>query len=310
MIIKGTPIGEYRPTPLGSLEVMDSHIEMHSSGNPFVQYLYKDLMQKLAAYMHNNIRKDFDNIAVVDGLEGVGKSGWTWWLAYIFEPTFDFERQLTYGVDQLKKKLRRGDDKHSIFWLDEAYDIIGKRDWQEKNHKKFIGQLVKMRSRGWTLLMDIPRAGDADIYIRDHRAQYWITVEYGMEFDITGYHERGVFQLRLRSKKTGYWEHVGYGLFPPMPPEIEKIYKQYKEKYQEENLMEEDDEDSPGQKYKAKYENERKRLAKMIAKLRNMGYPIKDICEDLNITRGQYNHLMYLNNEGKGIDPDDEEEEA
>ena len=309
MIIKGTPVGEYRPTPLGSLQVMDSHVEVHASGNVFIQYLYKDLMLKLAQYMHENIREDFDNILVAEGGEGVGKSHWTYWIAKIFEPTFDFERQLTYGTDQLRQKLKRGDDKHSVFWLDEAYDIINKRDWQQNEHKKFIGLLVKMRSRGWTLLMDIPRADDSDVYIRDHRARYWVTVEYGMEFDNTGYHERGVFQLRVRSKKTGRWEHVGYGLFPPMPPEVKKIYDKYKEASQEKDLNEEEEEGARGSKYKAKYENERKRLAKMIFRLRNMGYPIKEICEDLNITRGQYNHLMHLNNEGHDIEADGEEEE-
>lgn len=294
MIIKGTEIGEYRPTPLGSLQVADKHVCVYSSGNIFIQYLYANLLLALVKHMRKNVERDFDNVVVIDGPEGVGKSSITYWIAKLFQPTFDFERQLTYGNDQLAAKLRNGDDKHSIFWLDEAYDIMGKRDWQSQEHKTFVRNLVKMRSRNWTLLMDIPRMEDSDIYVRDWRARYWITVEYGMEFDQSGRHERGIWQLRVRSQKTGKWVHVGYGVFPDMPKDVKEVYKKYKEKSQNDDLQGTDEDEAPGQKYKAKYEKGRKDLAKAIRMLRNMGVPVSEILKQFNISRAQYNHLLEL----------------
>lgn len=309
MIIKGQKIGESRITPIGPLKIIDKHTNFYpKTGRVFIQYVLENLLQRIVAYMHTNVSEDFDNIVVVDGIEGVGKSAITYIIAELFQPGFDFERQLTYTSDQLEKKLRRGDDKHSVFWLDEAYELVGKRDWQKDDHKKFVKNLVKMRSRNWTLLMDIPRMEDSDAYIRDHRARIWITVEYGMRFDISGYHERGVFSVQVRSRKSGKWEHVGYGYFPDMPPEVKAVYKKYKEASQEDDLQGRNEE-APGSKYKQKYENERKRLARTVVMLRNVGVPIKDICEQLHITRGQYNHLLNLDNECT-IDEEGEEWES
>ena len=178
MIIKGQEIGENRITPIGPLKIIDKHTNFYpKTGRVFIQYVLENLLQRIVAYMHTNVSEDFDNIVVVDGIEGVGKSAITYIIAELFQPGFDFERQLTYTSDQLEAKLRRGDDKHSVFWLDEAYELVGKRDWQKDDHKKFVKNLVKMRSRNWTLMMDIPRMEDCDAYIRDHCEQILHTFE-------------------------------------------------------------------------------------------------------------------------------------
>ena len=321
MIVKTSEIGDYRPTPLGALQVADKHFKYYANSRKFyTQYLYGDLLVKLIRHMHNNIEDDFDNIVVVDGIEGSGKSSFTWSAAEVYQAYkhvqagetvapgqrfFDFEKQLTYTADELRDKLRNGDDKHSVFWLDEAYDIANKREWQSEKNQIMIKNLVKMRSRHWTLFMDVPRLEDMDVYIREHRARYWITCEYGMQFDNLGYVPRGIFHLRVRDRKTGRWVDSGYGQYPDMPSDVKKVYRQYKEASQDKDLQESAEKESPGAKYKSKYENERKRLAKTVQMLRNMGIPIDRICDDLRITRKQYQHLMELANSGT-INEEDE----
>lgn len=314
MIVKTSEIGDYRPTPLGALQVADKHFKYYANSRKFyTQYLYGDLLVKLIRHMHNNIEDDFDNIVVVDGIEGSGKSSFTWSAAEVYQAYkhvqagetvapgqrfFDFEKQLTYTADELRDKLRNGDDKHSVFWLDEAYDIANKREWQSEKNQIMVKNLVKMRSRHWTLFMDVPRLEDMDVYIREHRARYWITCEYGMQFDNLGYVPRGIFHLRVRDRKTGRWVDSGYGQYPDMPSDVKKVYRQYKEASQDKDLQESAEKEAPGAKYKGKYENERKRLAKTVQMLRNMGVPIDRICDDLKITRKQYQHLMELANTG------------
>lgn len=321
MIVKTSEIGDYRPTPLGALQVADKHFKYYANSRKFyTQYLYGDLLVKLIRHMHNNIEDDFDNIVVVDGIEGSGKSSFTWSAAEVYQAYkhvqagetvapgqrfFDFEKQLTYTADELRDKLRNGDDKHSVFWLDEAYDIANKREWQSEKNQIMVKNLVKMRSRHWTLFMDVPRLEDMDVYIREHRARYWITCEYGMQFDNLGYVPRGIFHLRVRDRKTGRWVDSGYGQYPDMPSDVKKVYRQYKEASQDKDLQESAEKESPGAKYKSKYENERKRLAKTVQMLRNMGIPIDRICDDLRITRKQYQHLMELANSGT-INEEDE----
>ena len=314
MIVKTSEIGDYRPTPLGALQVADKHFKYYANSRKFyTQYLYGDLLVKLIRHMHNNIEDDFDNIVVVDGIEGSGKSSFTWSAAEVYQAYkhvqagetvapgqrfFDFEKQLTYTADELRDKLRNGDDKHSVFWLDEAYDIANKREWQSEKNQIMVKNLVKMRSRHWTLFMDVPRLEDMDVYIREHRARYWITCEYGMQFDNLGYVPRGIFHLRVRDRKTGRWVDSGYGQYPDMPSDVKKVYRQYKEASQDKDLQESAEKEAPGAKYKGKYENERKRLAKTVQMLRNMGVPIDRICDDLKISRKQYQHLMELANNG------------
>ena len=305
MIIKGSEVGDYRPTPLGSLQVQDFHVKVYSSGKFFVQYIYADLLRKLVNHLHGNIADDFDNVVVVDGIEGVGKSSFTWWLAELYQPGFDFEKQLTYTSEELRDKLRHGDDKHQVFWLDEAYDIANKREWQSDKNQIMIKNLVKMRSRHWTLLMDVPRLEDMDVYIREHRARYWITVEYGMVFDQLGPIERGVFHLRIRNRKTGHWEECGYGLFPDMPTGVKKIYKEYKERSQDKDLKEEEEDKSPGARWKKRYEDERKRLARTVLMLRNMGMPPSEIRSQLGLTEKQYYHLIEVANKTEDIETED-----
>ncbi len=314
MIVKTSEIGDYRPTPLGALQVADKNFKYYANSRKFyTQYLYGDLLVKLIRHMHNNIEDDFDNIVVVDGIEGSGKSSFTWSAAEVYQAYkhvqagetvapgqrfFDFEKQLTYTANELRDKLRNGDDKHSVFWLDEAYDIANKREWQSEKNQIMVKNLVKMRSRHWTLFMDVPRLEDMDVYIREHRARYWITCEYGMQFDNLGYVPRGIFHLRVRDRKTGRWVDSGYGQYPDMPSDVKKVYRQYKEASQDKDLQESAEKEAPGAKYKSKYENERKRLAKTVQMLRNMGIPIDRICDDLKITRKQYQHLMELANSG------------
>ena len=313
MIVKTSEIGDMRITPIGPLRVQDKHFQLYKNGRFFTQYLYENLLANLIRHMHSNIENDFDNIVVVDGIEGVGKSSWTWVAAEAYQAFkhiqsgesispdqrfFDFEKQLTYGPENLREKLANGDDKHSVFWLDEAYDLANKRNWQTETNKTMVANLVKMRSRHWTLFMDVPRMEDLDLYIREHRSRYWITCEYGMTFDNMGYVPRGIFHLRVRDRKSGRWVECGYGTYPDMPSDVQKIYKQYKERSQEKDLQDTGKE-SPGAKYKGKYENERKRLAKTVQMLRNMGVPIETICNDLKLTRAQYRHLLNLANEGE-----------
>ena len=321
MIVKTSEIGDYRPTPLGALQVADKHFKYYANSRKFyTQYLYGDLLVKLIRHMHNNIEDDFDNIVVVDGIEGSGKSSFTWSAAEVYQAYkhvqagetvapgqrfFDFEKQLTYTANELRDKLRNGDDKHSVFWLDEAYDIANKREWQSEKNQIMVKNLVKMRSRHWTLFMDVPRLEDMDVYIREHRARYWITCEYGMQFDNLGYVPRGIFHLRVRDRKTGRWVDSGYGQYPDMPSDVKKVYRQYKEASQDKDLQESAEKEAPGAKYKGKYENERKRLAKTVQMLRNMGVPIDRICDDLKISRKQYQHLMELANNGT-INEEDE----
>ena len=71
-------LGETKRTRIGDCDVLDAQIKMYRSGKFFIQYLYKDLLQKLAEDMHQNVKADYDNVVMIEGGEGSGKSNLAW----------------------------------------------------------------------------------------------------------------------------------------------------------------------------------------------------------------------------------------
>ncbi len=302
MIIHPDEVGELRHTAIGDAMIMDSEVVIHKSGKVFIRYTLENLMDLLIKDMVRNIDDDYDNIVIIEGGEGSGKSSITWQLCSRMNPSFDFRKQIAYDIDELEDLLKKGDDKHSIFWLDEAYDIMNKRDWNTNKNKKFVRLLVKMRSRGWTLMMDIPRAEDSDVYIREHRARYMITCEPGKFLGV--YHERGIFELKKRNR-FGKWEHIGYGLYDAMPTEIKKEYEEVKAAAQDKELQ--DEKESPGGKYKKKYENQSKRLSKSVFLLKEAGFGRDFITQELGINDSTYYNLIKKGKRIGDLDVDEEE---
>ena len=76
--IKIEGVGEERRTRIGDCHVLDAQLKMYRSGKFFVQYLYEDLLQKLAEDMHRNVKADYDNVVMIEGGEGSGKSNLAW----------------------------------------------------------------------------------------------------------------------------------------------------------------------------------------------------------------------------------------
>ena len=305
MRIRVDDIGEIRKTVIGDLEIEDYIIVHHASGKPFIRYLLKDLLGAIIRDMKRNIAEDYDNLVVVEGIEGSGKSSWTWGACHLMNPDFDFERQLTYTIDDLKNRLQGGDDRHSVFWLDEAYDIANKRDWNTEKNKIFVNLLVKMRSRGWSLFLDVPRFDDMDVYIRDHRARYKITCA-PYEFEHHPRLERGYFEAMKRDK-SGVWRHIGYGSYDPIPLEVDAVYRRFKESSQDKSIRElTDDSNSPGAKYRRKYEDQSKRLSKAVWLLKESGVHREKIMETLGITQKTYYNMV---EKGKKVDTIEEDEE-
>lgn len=303
MKIKASDIGSVRHTVIGDLTVKDFSIVHHASGKPFIRYLCDGLLEALAKDMKNNVSADYDNLVIIEGNEGSGKSNFTWECCKALNPEFDFKRQLTYTVDDLKTRLQDGDDKHSVFWLDEAYDIANKRDWNTDRNKMFVTLLVKMRSRGWTLMMDVPRFEDMDVYIRDHRARYVVTC-CPCEFEHTGYKERGFFELKKRDK-TGRWQHIGYGSYDRMPEDVDAEYRSVKEQSQDRSLKALAENDtSPGARYRKKYEDQSKRLNKAVMLLYDAGVSREDIMTTLGISQKTFYTMLEKGKKTGDLDED------
>lgn len=296
--------GETKKTLLGDMVIADTKLVMNRGG-PFVRYLLQDLLQKLCDKMHDNVSHDYDNIIVIEGDEGSGKSNLAYDICKMYDPDFDLHKNLIYTIDDLESRLSKGDDKQQIFWLDEYYDIGNKRDWNSDTNKRFNKLLVKMRSRGWSMIMCIPLSTDSDSYVREHRSRFVLTCDSG-DFENSPYLERGYFMLQMRQKTK--LRHVGYGTYNPMPAEIAAEYNRYKDESQTRTLSGQDRETN-GSKYRAKYETQSKRLSRAVWMLKNAGVPKEDIMVELGINSDNtYYDLVKRGKQNDNIQSSDNED--
>ena len=88
--------GEMNRTRIGMCEVKSAQLVVHPSKKVFMQYLYKDFLQKIAEDMHKNVQNDYDNVVMVEGAEGSGKSNFVWNLLNAYSPGFQFVEWVQY----------------------------------------------------------------------------------------------------------------------------------------------------------------------------------------------------------------------
>lgn len=267
MIVRTEDIGEFRQTPIGQLKIKDAQIKMYRKGTWFVQYLYENLMEKLAEDMKNNVAEGFDNMIITQGDEGSGKSTHVYQLCKAYDPNFTLNDNYMYDFDAMRAKLDKGGDEEGVFWLDEAVNTANKRKWQSQDNIDFTELLIMMRSRNWCINMCIPQASELDYYVREHRFRYLITIK-PMGFPNTGFKRRGYFELERKNPNTGLLEHVGYGEYDDMPAEIKAKYHAIKAAAQERKISEINDKKTG---YKKKYEDERKKIQSAILAMHNSG---------------------------------------
>lgn len=210
----------------GCLTVIDRNIVQHTRTKIFVQYLYDGLIERLVADMHDNIDDDYDNVIVIDGKEGSGKSNLAYQICKIFDPDFNLEDGYIYDFNTFMRNISADNIKGKIFWLDEATNLANSRDAMRRDNVNLVKVLQMMRSRGMSLVMCIPSINTLDVYIREHRVRYLLTtLEKSWESHADA--RRGYFELR-HPIGGGVFTTRGYGRFDRIPPEVKDRYEEIK----------------------------------------------------------------------------------
>ena len=273
-------IGEMRRTRIGDCKIVDAHLNIYRSGKFFVQYLFEDLLQKLAEDMHKNVKADYDNVVMIEGGEGSGKSNLAWNIIESFSPGFDIRQTYVYNMDGIRERFAAEDYGGGIFWMDETSQIASNRNWQSDDNKDLVSILEVCRSKHFSLVGCIPSISRADIYLREYRMRYLLRCR-PMKFDKIGYKPRGVFELMKRNNESGNMEHVGYGLYEPMPESSKEIYEPIKADFQERFRQKIAEGKEKGGKYKDKYQEVQNKNTEIMLKLHDQGLMGDDQLMDL-----------------------------
>lgn len=271
------------------MTVLDRNIIQYGSGKMFVQYLYDNLLEHMVEDMHTNVENEFDNLVVISGREGSGKSNLAYHICKLYQPDFSIEDGYIYEFESFIKKLSgkdRGADKGRVFWMDEATNIASNRDWMKSDNKAFIQMLEMMRSRGWTLVMCIPSVMRLDVYIREYRLRYLlIAKEMGWENNTT--RRRGFVEVKY-PQLGGKWFTIGYAQFPKMDPDVKELYEEVKLNHQEERICDlKEQTEVKGRGWEAA-RKDKKRLRAVMLALNEQGVAAKDIAV---ISGYSYSHV-------------------
>lgn len=256
----------------------------------WAQYLTEELLDCLVQDMHKNIDQHYDNLVVITGAEGSGKSNLAYWVAKKFDPDFNVEDGYIYDIGPFLNKLDSDDIKGRVYWMDEATNIASNRDWMKDANKSLIQLLEMLRSKGMTLIMCIPVLDRLDVYIRESRLRYHLITAH-RAWTIDDEAKRGYFELKSKDSR---FKTVCWGTFPAIPSDISAIYEQLKAKAQRDKIheiREKFEENEGGGSRLRKSAQYNRQLAWLLIKQGGMSY--QDIEEQTGIPAGDLRRWIH-----------------
>lgn len=197
---------------------------------------YDDLIKRLA----QRIKDDLQNVIVIEGETGSGKSAMALNLcldlARELKVGFDLEHDYVYSADDLWKKLGR-EDSNVISLMDEGTVTISSNNAMRASDKQIATLFDTMRSKHWTTVICTPNLNRLNSVIRKDHTEFKIRCASKNKPLIRGY-GRGFFECRRAvrnefGKDEPRWYMMYAGIFGDYPPMLRDEYLHIKEMHQD-----------------------------------------------------------------------------
>ncbi len=199
--------------------------------------VYSDAFDIFVKTLVRRIKKNLQNVIIVTGDTGSGKSTWciqfAMTLAKALGVTFDLDKDYMYGSEDLWEKIQNP-DASPISLFDEGSVSLNSMNSRKTGDRDIVVILDTMRSRGLTTIIALPDIRQCNPSIRRIHANYVIECSSVEHPFVKGY-DRGFFEVKDKrySKKKRYdpdpWWNVLYtGVFGPLPPDIDEKYQKIK----------------------------------------------------------------------------------
>lgn len=254
----------------------------------FFQYLLIGLLDWIVRAMHENAAKDYDNLIVIEGDEGKGKSHLGYWICKLYDPNFDMNLSYVYDFETFLERMNDPKNNIKVFWFDEATNLAFSRDWSAAANSSFIQILQMIRSKNLALVMCIPHRSSLDKYIREERLRYLLSVQ---EMSWNGGEKgRGYFEFLIPNKVThdpDDFLSLGYGRYEKMPADVRPVYERLKAKAFESKLQEKK-EQFEGKRTREQYKKDKAAIGNLILELVDRGVTYTEIS---NITGLPYSTI-------------------
>jgi len=143
-------------------------------GKRLIKLKYVISPSALASFGRKLTHKKKDLVFIITGYPGEGKSVLAIHLAKKYDRRFSYDRNLIYSRSELVEKVEKFPP--SAFIIDEAINILYKREWNKSSQKDMVKLLNICRSKGHMIIFVQPDFEDMDKDIRKKRLRCWIDV--------------------------------------------------------------------------------------------------------------------------------------
>jgi hypothetical protein len=150
---------------------------------PCAFHLDDNIKKNLDSVKEVVLTKDFDFVALICGLPGLGKSNLAINLAKYLDPNFTEENIAFTDEDFISKT--NSCPKHSAIILDESFASLNSKVTQTKEFLRIINHLQIIRQKNLFIIFCLPNFFDLSKGIALYRSSY-LFVTYGKEFGDRG----------------------------------------------------------------------------------------------------------------------------
>lgn len=210
------------------LTVIDTKQLIYKSGKSYVRYLYDGLLAAMILEMHARVQQDYDIVVLITGDVGSGKSHLAHYVARHYDPDYRLENTV-FNFEEFLDVVKNAPSGSTII-LDEAEYMVNKKDFNKVENRTFERFLTLGRVKHFCMILCIPDRMNVMPYVLD-RTHFVLDAQV-LNWDKRTDNSKGYYRLmRAHSYEDlpTSFKPVGYGTFPKMDAETEKIYLRKKE---------------------------------------------------------------------------------
>lgn len=173
--------------------------------NFYLDGYLKDNLEKIKII----IKKDWDFVFVIDGMEGGGKSTFAIQMALFLDPTLNLDR-IVFESDEFEKAVLKADKYQAIIY-DEAITGLYSREAMKYINTTLTKLLAQIRQKNLFIFIILPSFFDLDSYVSMWRS-------------------RGLFHIYTKDFERGYFAFYDYDTKKQLFSLGKKHYNYYSKK--------------------------------------------------------------------------------
>lgn len=197
-------------------------------------WIYSDLITALARTLKQRIKQKHQNVILVVGPTGSGKSTCALNLIYAMDPDWNIAENYVYSAEDLARKLKYRATASKITLYDEGSVSLNSLNSIRRSDNMQVVLLDTCRSLGWTTIICIPSINDLNKRIRDHLIDY-VLVCSNKPLD-PRLEARGFFELYKPGRdtwaKSTYYHLIGAGTYKKIEGKKAELYDRIKYEHQ------------------------------------------------------------------------------